>query len=327
MFEKIKNLKSLFAAFMASVAFAGGACAQDYPTKSITIVVPYVAGTLIDVFTRTVADQLGTVLKQPIVVENRPGAYQVVASNHVARAKPDGYTLMASVMPNVIPQSLQKNSGFIHNVDFEPIGYVGALDMMLAVPPNSPASNLNEFVAMVKASPGKYVFGSAGLGAPHHMMLEMLNRQAGLNAVNVPYASFQNIILDVSSGQLNYSFLPSSVMQFVAQGKMKVLATTAIKRDSAYPDIKTLEEQGIKGLSGLIKFFIVAPKGTPREILNKLNSAINFVIATDTYAKRVQPVGGVTIPPPMMVEEVTRQFVVEDKRFDQLVKDAGIKLN
>lgn len=326
MFILLKTLKSISTILLA-VTLTGNVLAQDYPTKSITIVVPYVAGTLVDVFTRNVAEQLGTILKQTITVENRPGAYQVVASNYVARAKPDGYTLMASVMPNVIPQSLQKSPGFIHNIDFEPVGYISALDMLLSVPPNSPASNLNEFLTMVKASPGKYVFGSAGLGAPHHMMLEMLNRQAGLDAINVPYASFQKIILDVISGEINYSFLPPSVMQFVAQGKMKVLATTAIKRDPAYPDIKTLEEQGIKGLSGLIKFFIVAPKGTPPEILNKLNSAINLVIATDTYAKRVQPVGGVTIPPPLPVTEVTKQFFVEDKRFDALVKDAGIKLN
>ncbi len=327
MFSKRKTLKRLCAALLAGAAFTGSALAQDYPTKSITIVVPYVAGTAIDIFTRTVADQLGTLLKQSVVVENRPGAYQVVAMNHVARAKPDGYTLMASSMPNVIPPSLKSSPGAVRNLDFQPVSYISALDMLLAVPPNSPASNLNEFVAMVKASPGKYAFGSAGLGAPHHMMLEMLNKQAGLKAVDVPYASFQNIILDVSSGQLTYSFLPQSAMQFVAQGKMKVLATTAIKRNPAYPEIKTLEEQGIKGLSELIKFFILAPKGTPPEILNKLNSAINFTIGTDAYAKRVQAIGGVMIPPPLPLAEVTKQFVTEDKRFDALIKEAGIKVN
>ena len=327
MFKKFKLLKSLYAAVLMSAAFAGSAYAQDYPTKSITIVVPYVPGTLADIFTRALADQMTAVLKQTVVVENRPGAYQVVATNYVSRAKPDGYTLMASVMPNVTPQTLRRSSSFIPNTDLDPVGYISALDMLLTIPTNLPVSNLDEFTALVKADPGKYVFGSAGVGTPHHMMLEMLNKQAGLKTVHVPYASFQNIILDVSSGQLNYSFLPPSAMQFVAAGKMKVLGTTAIKRDPAYPEVKTLDEQGIKGLSGLIKFFIVAPRGVPPTILDKLNVAVNTVISSEGYAKRVQPAGGVTIPPPLPLADVAKQYVVEDKRFDTLVRDGAIKLD
>jgi tripartite-type tricarboxylate transporter receptor subunit TctC len=222
---------------------------------------------------------------------------------------------------------LRSSSSFVPNADLDPIGYISALDMLLAVPPDLPVANLDEFVALVKASPGKYVFGSAGVGTPHHMMLEMLNQQAGLKAVHVPYASFQNIIMQVSSGQLNYSFLPPSVMQFVASGKMKILATTAAKRDPAHPEVKTLDELGIKGLSGLIKFFVVAPKGMAPAIQTKLNAAINSVISSEAYAKKVQPAGGVTIPPPLPVAEVTKRYLVEDKRFDALVKDGAIKLD
>ena len=327
MFNKLKTFKALCATVLISAAFTGSALAQDYPNRAITLVVPYVPGTLIDVFARMVADQLGPILKQTVIVENRPGAYQVVASNYVARAKPDGHTLMASVMPNVTPESLHRSSSFIPNADFAPVSYFSALDMLLAVPVNLPVSTLDEFIALVKASPGKYVFGSAGVGTPHHMMLEMLSKQAALSAVHVPYKSIQNIIQDVSSGQLNYSFLPSSAMQFVATGKIKVLGTTAIKRDPAYPEVKTLDEQGVKGLSGLIKFFIVAPKGTPPAILNKLNAAINTVISSEAFAKKVQPIGGIAIPPPLPVAEVTKQYMVEDQRFETLVKDGGIKLD
>lgn len=327
MFNPLKTVKATVAIVFMYAAFVGIAIAQEFPTKSITIVVPYVPGTLADIFTRSLADQMTAVLKQTVVVENRPGAYQVVASNYVARAKPDGYTLMASVMPNVTPQTLRRSASFVPNLDLDPVGYISALDMLLAIPTNLPVTSLDEFTALIKADPGKYVFGSAGVGTPHHMMLEMLNKQAELKTVHVPYASFQNIILDVSSGQLNYSFLPVSAMQFVATGKMKVLGTTAIKRDPAHPEVKTLEEQGIKGLSGLIKFFIVAPKGVPLAILNKLNAAINTVISSEAYAKRVQPAGGVTIPPQLPLTEVAKQYVVEDKRFDALVKDGAIKLD
>lgn len=322
-----KFLKPALVGLALSAAAAGGASAQDYPARSITIVVPHVPGTLIDVFTRAVADQLTPLLKQPVVVENRPGAFQTVAGSHVGRAKPDGYTLMASVMPNVTPLALRKSSSFVANTAFDPVAYFSASDMMLAVPPTLPVSNFEEFVALLKANPGRHSFGSAGLGTPHHMMLEMLNHQAGLNAVHVPYASFQNIILQVSSGQLSYSFLPASVMQLVNTGRMKVLGTTATQRDPSYPDVKTLDEQGVKGLSALIKFFIVAPKGTPSAVVQKLNSAINTVIGTEAYAKKVLAAGGVFIPPPLSVAEVAKHFEAEDQRFDALVKDGTVKLD
>ena len=327
MFAKLGAFKVVGAAIAMVVVLSGGAFAQDYPARSITIVVPYVAGTLADVFTRALADQLIPILKQTVIVENRPGAFQVVASNYVARSKADGYTLMTSVMPNVTPPSLRSSSSFVPNMDLDPIGYISALDMLLSLPPNSPASTLDEFTAFIKANPGNYSFGSAGVGTPHHMMLEMLNQQAGLKAVHIPYASFQNIITQVSSGQLNYSFLPASVMQFVATGKMKVLATTAAKRDPAYPDVKTLDELGIKGLSGLIKFFVVAPKGVSPAIQNRLNAAINSVISSEAYAKKVQASGGVTIPPPLPVADVSKQYVLEDRRFDALVREGAINLD
>lgn len=324
-----RDLVVLTAMAIASLlaAFGGPVSAQEYPARQINIIVPYVPGTLADVFTRALAEQMAPALKQNVVVENRPGAFQVVATSYVARTRPDGYTLMTSVMPNVTPPSLRASASFVPNADLDPIGYISALDMLLAIPPNLAVANLDEFVALVKASPGKYSFGSAGVGTPHHMMLEMLNQQAGLKAVHVPYASFQNIITQVSTGQLNYSFLPASVMQFVNTGKMKVLGTTAAKRDPANPEVRTLDEMGIKGLSGLIKFFIVAPRGVPAEIQGKLNAAINAVVSSEAYAKRVQQAGGVTIPPPLPVVEVARQYIVEDKRFDALVRDGAIKLD
>ena len=327
MFRNFAAFRAISIASLLAAALSGNVSAQEYPARAINIVVPYVPGTLADVFTRALAEQMAPAMKQNVVVENRPGAFQVVASSYVSRMKPDGYTLMTSVMPNVAPQSLRSSSSFVPNADLDPVGFISALDMLLAIPPSLPVSNLEEFFSLIKASPGKYSFGSAGVGTPHHMMLEMLNQQAGLKAVHVPYASFQNIITQVSTGQLNYSFLPPSVMQFVNTGKMKVLATTAFKRDPAYSDVKTLDEMGIKGLSGLIKFFIVAPKGLPADIQGRLNVAINTVISSEGYAKRVQQAGGVTIPSPLSVAEVVKQYIVEDKRFDALVKDGAIKLD
>lgn len=327
MFRNLAAQSAISIASLVATVLTGQVCAQEYPAKTINIIVPYVPGTLADVFTRALAEQMSPALKQNVVVENRPGAFQVVASSYVSRSKPDGYTIMTSVMPNVTPPSLRGSASFVPNVDFDPVGYISALDMLLAIPPTLPVSNLEEFVSLIKASPGKYSFGSAGAGTPHHMMLELLNQQAGLKAVHIPYASFQNIITQVSTGQLNYSFLPASVMQFVNTGKMKVLATTAAKRDPANPDVKTLDEMGIKGLSGLIKFFIVVPKGMPADIQGKLNAAINGAISSEGYAKRVQAAGGVTIPSSLPLVEVAKQYIAEDKRFDALVRDGAIKLD
>ena len=317
----------LCTAAAAALAFGGAArAADDFPNRPITLVVPLQAGTLGDLVARALGDELGGILKQPVVVENKPSASQVVASNFLARSQPNGYTLMVSAMPNVIAPSVLKNQNFASNADFAAVSHVLWIPTVLAVSPAVPAKDLKEFIALLKANPGKYMFGSAGVGTPMHMYLEMFNRTAGTQAVHVPYKTLQLIIPDVSNNVVQFSLLPFSMMQFAQQGKMKVLGTTGRTRDPAYPDVPTLSEQGLAGFEGLINYLVVAPKGTPPEVVGKLNAAINVVLARESFANKFKSFGGITIPKPHTAAQAAEVLKKEDERFLPLVREGKIPL-
>lgn len=323
----IKRKFLLCAAAAAALAFGATAgAADDYPNRPITLVVPLQAGTLGDLVARALGDELAPILKQPVVIENRPSASQVVASSFLARSAPNGYTLMVSAMPNVISPSILKTQNFSGNTDFAAISHVLWVSTVLAVAPTLPVNNLHEFIALLKANPGRYMFGSAGIGTPMHMYLEQFNREAGTSSVHVPYKTLQMIIPDVSNSVVHYSFLPFSVMQFAKEGKMKVLGTTAIRRDPGYAEVPTLDEQGLKGFEGLNHYLIIAPKGTPRPVVEKLNAAINTVLARDSFLAKFKAFGGITIPKPNTPEQAAQVLKREDDRFAALVREGKIPL-
>lgn len=304
------------------------ATAQDFPTKPITIVVPYAAGTIADLIGRTLGNELTTIFKHPVIVDNRPGAYQIVAYNHVVRQPADGYTLMITAAPNVIPAALQKTLPNNGNADFELLGYAGAVQTVLTVNPSVQATNVQQFIDLLKANPGKYMFGSAGPGTPHHMALEQFNIQAGTKSVHVPYKSFQNVITDVVSGQVHYSFLPFSTVQFAKDGRLRILGTNGLRRDPANPDIRTLDEQGMKGFEASIKYFVAAPKGTPAAIVNRLNAAINTVTTSEAYASKFKALGGFETPKaPISSAQALQALVQEDDRYTKMVRDNRIQFD
>lgn len=306
---------------------AGIVHADEYPSRPIIIMVPLQAGTLADLVARALGDELTHILKQPVVIENRPSASQVVASSILARSAPNGYTLMISAMPNVIAPSILKTQNFSGNADFVAISHVLYGATVLAVAPNVPANNMQEFIALLKANPGKYMFGSAGIGTPMHMYLEQFNREAGTSSVHIPYKTLQMIIPDVSNGVVHYSFLPFSMMQFAKEGRMKVLGTTAIRRDPGYPSVPTLDEQGLKGFEGLNHYLVIAPKGTPQPIVDKLNAATNMVLARESFGAKFKSFGGVTIPKPNTPAQAMKVLKREDERFADLVREGKIPLD
>lgn len=300
--------------------------ADEYPSRPIRMLVPLQAGTLADLVARSLSDELAALLKQPVIVDNRPSASQVVASSILALAPPNGYTLMVSAMPNVIAPAVLKTLNFAGNADFTAVASILSISPVLAVSPSLPVSNLREFIALLKANPGKYIFGSAGVGTPMHMYLEMFNREAGTQSVHVPYKSLQQIIPDVSSGTVQYSFLPFSTVQLAQAGKMKLLGVAAAKRDPEYPDIPTLDEQGLKGFESPIHYLVVAPKGTPARIVEKLNAAMNTVLARNSFAARFKSYGGVLIAKPDTPAHATQVLNREDQRFSALVREGKIPL-
>lgn len=314
-------------AIASGICWRADALAQDYPSKPVTIVVPYPAGSIVDLVGRTLGNELAQVLRQPFVVENRPGAYQIVAQNHVARQPADGYTLMVSAAPNVIPLQLQKTLANKGNLDFEVVAYAGNVTGVLAVNSSVPADNLQQFIALLKANPGKYMYGSAGPGTPHHLGLEQFNAQGGTTSVHVPYKNLQNIVTDVAAGQLHYSFLPFSVVQFAKDGRIKILGTTGLRREPTYPQIRTLDEQGLKGFEVPIKYFVVAPKGTPADVVSKLNAAINAAQATEAYAAKYRGLGGFEVPKAATPAQATQALAHEDERYNKFVRENKIQFD
>lgn len=300
--------------------------AQTFPDRPITIMVPYVAGTIADLFTRTMANELSGILKQPVVIDNRPGAGQVVAANLLTRAAPNGYTLMTTVTPNVVAPSIMKGQPYSGIGDFAAVAPLAGVVGLLTVSPKVPANNLKEFIALLKANPGKYSFGSSGVGSALHLFSEMFLRDTGTQALHVPYKTFQNIITDITTGQVDFGFMTFSTMQFVQAGKMKAFGTPGLQRDPAHPDMPTLDEQGVKGFDATINYGIVAPKGTPAAVLERLNAAIAQATAAESFLAKTRPLGGVRSIRRMTPAETQEWLVRDEERYARLVRDQNIAL-
>lgn len=323
-----RHLRNISLAVTACTVIAHtSAFAQTYPDRPVTLIVPYAPGTLVDILARTVGNDLAVILKQPVIVDNRPGAGQVVAASYVARAAPNGYTLMITAMPTVTTPSIQKTLPYTGNTDFTAIAHVSYTAPLLVVSSKLPVSNVNEFIALLKANPGKYSFMSAGIGSPIHLYAEMFNKEAGVKAVHIPYKSFQVGLTDIMAGQVDYGFHTLGSMQHVATGKLKAMGLSSLKRDPGYPDVPTLDEQGLKGFQTLVHYFIVGPKGMPPEIVARLNTAINSVVSSDAYLAKIKPIGGVSpISPPLTAAQTAALNASEDDRWLKLVKEQNIAL-
>lgn len=323
----IKKRNFLTRTLMTALALSAGSLAwsQEWPAKTITILVPQPAGTIQDLVARALGDELSRALKQPVVVDNRPSASQIIASNFLARSAPDGYTLMVSAMPNAIAPNLLKSQTYAGNQDFTVISHSLSIAGLLTVSPQIPANNLKEFIALLKANPDKYMYASAGVGTPLHMFLEQFNRDAGTVSVHIPYKSFPMIIPDVTTNTVHYSLLPTSMLQLAKEGKVKILGFAGPKRDPQMPDIPTLDEQGLKGFDASIQYFVIGPKGMPADVVNKLNAAINIIQAKDTFHAKFKALGGFTIPQNVSPAQAAASLKREDERYAPLLKEGRIK--
>jgi tripartite-type tricarboxylate transporter receptor subunit TctC len=233
---------------------------------------------------------------------------------------------MMTAFPNVVSPSVQKTLPYKGNMDFTAVAHVVTVVNPLMVSPKLPVSNLQELIALLKANPGKYSYGSAGVGSPIHLFAEMFNASAGTKSLHVPYKTFQAALIDIASGQIDYGFMTFGAMQQVAIGKMKVMGTPSSQRDPGYPSVLTLDEQGLKGFDTVINYAIVAPKDTPSAIVEKLNTAINAATASEAFAGKVKAVGGVNVLKPMSPAQVTNLLAKEEERWLKLVKEQNIAL-
>ncbi len=302
--------------------------AQDdgFPRKPVRIIVPFAAGGSTDVVARILADKLALELKQPFLVENRAGAAGNIGADAVAKSAPDGHTLlMATTGVMAINGYLYKNMSYNADRDLMPVSYTSLIANILVVAPPVPANSVSELVAMAKSKPGALTFASSGAGSSTHLSAELFKSMAGIDILHVPYRGSAQALTDVIAGQVTMLFdnAPSSI-GFVQQGKLRALAVTSKKRLANLPDVPTVDEAGIKDYESLSWSGIVAPAGTPKPVIDKLNQAIGRVLKMDDVKQRfaalgVDAVGG---PP----EDFSRHIRTESDKWGKLIKSANISI-
>jgi tripartite-type tricarboxylate transporter receptor subunit TctC len=291
------NLKRFmtFAATTAVICAAGlqASHAQDYPTKTVTVVVPFAAGGNTDTFGRLVAEELDKRLGQRFVVENKPGAGGNIGLGDLARAKPDGYTIgMGTVSSNAINQTLYKTLPYDKEKGFEPISLIAELPNVLVVNPDKiKANTVEELIEFLKTEPGKHTYASSGVGTSIHLAGELLATKADIKITHVPYKGSSQAILDVVAGHVDMMFdnIPTAAQQ-VKAGKVKALAVTSVEQASLLPDVPTMASV-IPGFEATSWHGLFAPPGTPPEIVEKLSTEVQAIIADPAIKARLEAMG------------------------------------
>jgi tripartite-type tricarboxylate transporter receptor subunit TctC len=275
----MKNLLVMMAAALLGLACAT-AGAQDYPNRPINVIVPYSPGTGMDLIARTVGPKLSQRLGQPVVIDNRPGASGNIGAEMVARAAPDGYTLLIGANTMLIAASLYKKVPFDPVKDFTPVSQAAFGTLMLVASNRSGIQSVADLIARAKAHPGTINYGSPGVGTPHHMAMELFKDLTGTDLVHVPYKGSGGVITDIVSGQIDVMFLPVHVASpYIRSGRLRALAVGSSKRHPNLPDVATLAELGIKGAEVDMWYPILLPRGAPPAIVTRLNAEFRAILA------------------------------------------------
>jgi tripartite-type tricarboxylate transporter receptor subunit TctC len=304
---------------------AGAAVAQNYPTRTVSLVVPYPAGGSVDGVARIVAQSLAERLGQSVIVENRAGgAGGIVGANYVAKTAPDGHTLLLTASIHVITPFLAKAMPYDVVKDFTPISLVATGPLIVSTAPNVPAANLRDFFALVRKTPDKFTFATSSFGSAGHLAVELLKRDAGLDTLVIAYRGAGPMLTDVMSGQVQLIADPIlSSLPLAQTGKIKALAVTSAKRVAAAPEIPTVAESGATGFDFLSWYGLWGPKGLPADIAAKLQAAI-AAIAVEPQAKGrlallgFEPIGSTT---PYFTNYIDEEMA----KYAKIIKDAGIK--
>jgi tripartite-type tricarboxylate transporter receptor subunit TctC len=313
-------LTGILSAFIAPVALAQG----TYPDHPIRMILPFSAGGGTDAVGRIVAKALSERLKQQVIVDNRAGAGSTIGTDMVAKAAPDGYTLLFasaahSFSPTVYPKLPYSQD------DFAAIAIVNITPLMLTINPSVPAKDLKSFIALLKANPGKYTYASSGQGTTLHIAAEHFVAAAGVNVVHIPYKGEAPALTDLLSGQVNFMVgQASTAVPYVKNGRLIGIGLTTPKRMAAIPEVPTLSEAGLPGFAAYGWNAILAPKGTPRPIVDKLNREINAVIASPDVQARFAELG-LDVLEPTTPESATAFINAETNKWAPVIRAAGVK--
>jgi tripartite-type tricarboxylate transporter receptor subunit TctC len=314
-------------AVLAIVGPLAPAAAQPYPNRPITLVIPFAPGGSTSIVGRTVADKMSEILGQQIVVDNRGGAGGTVGTRAVAKSPPDGYTILLGYTGTLaIGPTLYKNPGYDPRKDFAPIGMIGHAPNSLVVHPLTPAKTVQELVAFAKKNPGKVNYGSAGVGTVSHVSGEYFANAAGLKLVHIPYKGTGPALADLIGGHIPMAFAPIPATHGpVSQGLLRGLAVTSGKRSSLVPELPTIAESGIKDFEASLYYGLVAPAGTPRDIVDRLNKVLREALATADVRKRLTNDGAEATPG--SPEEYAAHIDRDEKRWSVVVKASGATEN
>lgn len=321
-----KKLLIMLALGLAAALPGTSATAQTYPSRPVKIIVPFAAGGPADNYARFIAQRLQDALGQPFVVDDRPGAGSVIGTDVVAKSAPDGYTLLLMSNTHTVNESLIPNKPFQLMRDFVAIAPINYSDLVLVANPALPASNLKELMAQAKAKPGKINYASSGPGTPYHMAGELFKSMAGISLVHIPYRGSSGARTDVMGGQVELMFDAVTTMaEQVKAGKVKALATTGKVRSDVLPDVPIMSEAGLPGYEATIWLGLMAPRGTPKAAVDKLNDAVSKIAGQADVRQLWIKQGAV---PMVMTPEVFDKYARDDiSKWAQVIKTAGIKVD
>ena len=310
---------------LAAAMTATGAMAQAWPSRPITLIVPFAAGGTTDVLARALGERLQQSLGQPVVIESKPGAGATIGADFVAKAKPDGYTLLVGAVHHTIATSVYTKLPYDFQKDLAPITTIAMVPNVLVVNANTPARNVNELVALLKAEPAKANYGSNGNGTAQHLIGTQFQNNTGAKLTHIAYKGSGPLATDLLGGQVLMSFdTITPVLPHIKAGKLRPLAVTTATRSPALPDVPTLDEAGLKGFNIGTWFGVLAPVATPKDIQARLNTDIVKILKSPEFRQRMADIGADPIGDSQ--EQMAATIKAETEKFGKLVKDANVTI-
>ncbi len=311
---------------LAALAISNCALAQSYPSKPVKIIVPFAAGGPADNYARFIGKGLGDALGQSFVVENRPGAGSVIGTDAVAKSAADGYTLLLMSNAQTVNESLVPGKPYQLMRDLVAVAPINYSDLVLVANPAAGISTLKDLTAQAKARPGKINYASSGTGTPYHMAGELFKSMAGVYLVHIPYRGSSGARTDVIGGQVEVMFdAVTTMVEQIKAGKVKAIATTGKVRSDVLPDVPTMAEAGLAGYEATIWLGLMAPKGTPKDVVDKLNAAVSKIASQPDVKQLWNKQGAV---PMVMTPVVFDKYMQDDiAKWARVIKTANIKVD
>ena len=319
-----KFSQQIFTAALCSVA--GMSWAQTWPSKTVTIVVPFPAGGTTDVLARAVSNKLSTAIGQAVIVDNKPGAGATLGADLVAKAGADGHTLLMGAVHHTVATSVYKNLRYSFEKDLAPITTVALVPNVMTVSAKSPYNSVKDVIAAAKANPEILAYGSNGNGTAQHMIGTQFQMESGTTILHVPYKGSAPLTTDLLGGQVDLSFdTITPVLPFIKEGKLKALAVTTAKRSSTLPNVPTLQEAGVPNIAIGTWFGLLAPAATPKAVVARLNAEVVKIIQSPEFKKQMADIGAEPIG--NKPEEMAKQIKEETEKFAHLVKVGKVTLD